>query len=62
MSDTRSDRRTPKRAKVALADLTHIVRPPGNPVGIRIYASDELDDAQRYATETGAVVEPLTPQ
>lgn len=60
MSDSPADRRAPKRAKVTLADLTHIVRPPGNPTGIRVYAADELADAQSYATDTNAAVELLT--
>lgn len=54
-----SNRIAPKRARAALSDLSLIVRPPGQPSGVQAYTTDEADEAQRYATETGATVERL---
>lgn len=50
---------TPKRAKATLAELTVIVRPPGEPTQIRTFTTDELDEARAYAAATGAAVEDL---
>lgn len=49
----------PGRRPVALADLTLIVRPPQRPAEIRAYTDAERADAELYAAETGAAVEPL---
>ena len=54
-----SNRIAPKRARAALATLALIVRPPGQPSGIRAYTADEADEAQQYAAETGGVVDHL---
>ncbi|MFC9982675.1 hypothetical protein [Gordonia sp. NPDC127522] len=40
-------------------DLTLIVRPAGQPAGIRTYTADELDEAQAYADQTGGQVDRL---
>lgn len=52
-------RRKSKRQRRSLAELVAIVRPPGRPGDIRAFAEDELDQAHRYAAETGATVERL---
>ncbi len=57
--ETSADRRAPKRAKVSLSELTHIVRPPGNPAAIHVYTREELTEAQRYADSAGTAVAPL---
>ncbi|MDV6310027.1 hypothetical protein [Gordonia amicalis] len=54
-----SDRRAPKRGRVALADLTLIVRPPGRPAQIRAFTDAERAEAATYASETGASVDLL---
>lgn len=56
-----SDRRAPKRARVELADLTLIVRPPGRPAQVRAFTADEHAEAQTYASETDASVQVLDP-
>lgn len=56
-----SDRRAPKRARVELADLTLIVRPPGRPAQVRAFTADEHAEAQAYASETDASVQVLDP-
>lgn len=53
------DRRTPKRERTDLADLTLIVRPPGRPQQIRTFTDAERIAAEAYARETGASVEVL---
>lgn len=40
-----------------LAELTMIVRPPGNPLAIKTFTDAELADAEAYAREHGAEVE-----
>ncbi|WP_439033316.1 hypothetical protein [Gordonia terrae] len=52
-----SDRRAPKRARVELADLTLIVRPPGRPAQVRVFTDAERAEAHDYADETGANVD-----
>ncbi|MCZ4581713.1 hypothetical protein O4158_22015 [Gordonia amicalis] len=54
-----SDRRSPKRGRVDLADLTLIVRPPGRPAQTRAFTDDEQAEAHAYANETGASVDLL---
>lgn len=55
----RADRRAPKRGRVSLADLSLIVRPPGQPNRIRVFTADESAAAEAYAAEHGAVVAAL---
>ena len=48
-----------KRLRRTLDVLALIVRPPGRPTDIRVFAEGEIDDARRYAAENGATVERL---
>lgn len=52
-------RQKPSRPQVELADLELIVRPPGDPLGIKAFTAAELVDAEFYASQVGATVEPL---
>lgn len=54
-----SDRRSPKRGRVDLADLTLIVRPPGRPAQVRAFTDAERAEAAAYANETDASVDVL---
>jgi hypothetical protein len=54
-----SSRQQPTRSIARLADLMLIVRPPGNPGGIRAFTEAERAEADAYAAETGATVEPI---
>lgn len=56
---TAADRRTPKRARVQVTDLTLIVRPAGQPSKIAAFTADELAEATAYAERMGAQVEDL---
>ncbi len=42
-----------RSADVHIADLTMMVRVPGQPAAVRVYTEAESDDAARYAAETG---------
>lgn len=46
-----------------VSDLTVMVRVPGRPAAVRLYADDEADEAARYAAKSGGVVValPLAP-
>ena len=52
-----------RSADVHIADLTMMVRVPGQPAAVRDYTEAESDDAARYAAETGGEVVrlPLSP-
>ncbi|GAC50913.1 hypothetical protein GOACH_33_00340 [Gordonia aichiensis NBRC 108223] len=54
-----TNRVAPKRGRVELPDLTLIVRPAGQPAGIRTYTANELDEAQAYADQTGGQADRL---
>lgn len=54
-----ADRKTPKRARANVADLTLIVRVPGRPADVRVFTDAEADDAQKYANSVGSTVETL---
>lgn len=54
-----TSRQKPTRPPASLADLALIVRPPGDPFGIRAYTDAERIDAEVYAAAVGAAVEPL---
>ncbi|MCX2966489.1 hypothetical protein [Gordonia aquimaris] len=54
-----TNRVAPTRGRAALADLTLIVRPPGQAAGVRVYTRDQAHEAEAYAAETGAAVEQL---
>ena len=56
---TAADRRSPKRARVQVADLTLIVRPTGRPDKIAAFTDNEADEATAYAARMGAYVEHL---
>ncbi|GAA0992675.1 hypothetical protein FK530_22565 [Tsukamurella conjunctivitidis] len=56
--DEQAERRRPRGA-AKLADLTLIVRVPGRPADVRVFTDAEGPDAERYAAEHGATVEPL---
>lgn len=48
----------PKRRGVPMADLTWLVRVPGRPCAIRVFAVDEENLARQYASkESGELVE-----
>lgn len=42
-----------------IADFTMLVRVPGQPAAVRVYADAEQGEAARYASEVGGVVVPL---
>lgn len=50
------NRIAPKRVRVRVGELTLIVRPPGRPVAVRAFTSDE---ACAYAASVGGDVEEL---
>ena len=52
-------RRTPKRARVQVADPTLIVRPTGQPTKIAAFTADERAEADDYAARMGVRVEEL---
>ena len=54
-----TNRVAPTRGRVAIGELTLIVRPPGRPAGVRVYTDDEATEAQAYADEVGGPVERL---
>jgi hypothetical protein len=54
-----SSRQGPTRPPAKLADLELIVKPAGRPDAVRAFTGDERDEAERYAAEAGAEVEPL---
>jgi hypothetical protein len=45
--------------ELSVADLTMLVRVPGQPTAVRGYSDDERVEAARYAAEVGGVVVPL---
>lgn len=51
--------RQPPSKAAALADLTLLVRPPGQPDKIRAFTTHERVEAHSYATETNGAVETL---
>lgn len=53
-----ADRRTPRRARVSISDLTLIVR-PSCPANIAVFTDEERADADAYAAQFGVVVERL---
>ncbi|MGI6797758.1 hypothetical protein [Gordonia sihwensis] len=53
------DRKSTKRGRRTLDELVAIVRPAGKPEAVRVFAHDEMDQAQQYADEYGAAVEML---
>jgi hypothetical protein len=53
------NRHNPTRAQATLAELTLIVRPAGNPQGVRAFTDAERAEAELYAGEHQADVEPL---
>ncbi len=46
----------PKRARATIAELTMIVRPPGEPSAVQAFTAAELREAQEYAAKMGAQV------
>lgn len=52
-------RQRPTRSDVTLEDITLIVRPPGKPMAIRSFTDAQRAEAETYAADNGAVVEPL---
>ena len=52
-------RQQPRRASPDLKDLTLIVRPPGQPTLIQVFAEEQRVEAEQYAARFGAVVEDL---
>ncbi|MFC3245026.1 hypothetical protein ACFOJ6_25515 [Gordonia humi] len=56
MIDRKSNR---GRRRRPVSDYIAIVRPPGDPTAIRVFARDELDEAQRYASAHDTQVEDL---
>ena len=59
VSEPLVQRQKPRGGAVELADLTLIVRPPGNPFEIRTFTDAQSAEAEAYATEHGAEVESL---
>jgi|CXWK01.1.fsa_nt_gi hypothetical protein len=53
------DRRSRNRRHRKLHEIVAIVRPPDNPTQVKVFAADELDDAEEYARHYGAHVERL---
>lgn len=51
--------RQQSRSGAKLVELTFIVRPPGNPAGIRCFTNGERAEAELYAAENRTAVEPL---
>lgn len=49
----------PKRARTTIAELTLIVRPDGNPLGVQAFTDAEAAEAQAYADAMGTQVERL---
>lgn len=58
VSEPLSSRQKP-RDHAELSDLTLIVRPPGDPDGVRAFTEQERADAEMYASQTGTQVESL---
>ncbi|KUH87921.1 hypothetical protein [Mycobacterium sp. IS-1556] len=56
-----SIRQSPRKraADARIADFTLLVRVPGQPAAVRVFADDEADEAAEYAAESGGVVVPL---
>jgi len=52
-------RQRPARSDNNLEDFTMIVRPPGRPAAIRVFTDVERAEAEVYAMDSDAVVEPL---
>lgn len=50
-----TSRIAPKRGKAGLADLTLIVRPAGRPADIRVFAAEEIVEAEEYARATAVM-------
>lgn len=59
VSEPLVQRQKPRSGPVELADLTLIVRPPGQPWDIRTFTDDQRAEAEAYAAEHGATVESL---
>lgn len=59
MSESPVESRVKPRGSEKLSELTLIVRPPGRPAEIRTFTDAQRGEAERYATDTGATVEPL---
>lgn len=59
VSEPLVQRQKPRSGPVELADLTLIVRPPGQPWDIRTFTDAQRADADAYAAQHGAVVETL---
>ena len=53
-------RRSTKRRHRHLHELVLIVRPPGRPADIRVFAEDEMEEAESYAAQSGRPIERLT--
>lgn len=53
-----ANRQKPSR-RPTVSELELLVRPPGNPMGIRAYTAAERADAELYAASVGATVETL---
>lgn len=53
------NRIAPKRVRVRVGELALVVRPPGRPVAVRAFTSDEADEAFAYAASVGGAVEEL---
>lgn len=54
-----ADRRNPRRNRVALAELTLIVRPAGRPCDIQAFTELERADADAYAAQHGCDIDTL---
>ena len=54
-----TNRVAPKRGRVAIGELTLIVRPAGRPADVRVYTDNGGTEAQAYADEVGGQVERL---
>jgi hypothetical protein len=49
----------PSRSRVAIKDITLLVRVPGRPEETRAFTAAEQDEAADYAAATGGVIEDL---
>lgn len=49
----------PTRARVALRELTLIVRVDGQPAAVRTFTADQAREAQAYADQHGSTVETM---
>ena len=52
-------RRSTKRRRRHLHELVLIVRPPGRPADIRVFAEDEMEEAATYAAQFDTSIERL---